>query len=101
MGELKKPGPPYPSNQRFGPMFLSEQILRDAGWCFRSSCPAEQTSGKAVAGGFEPPSGDSTDDKRLQAGGLPHIINLFLYPRPGDSRMRRPVPPHYNLLFTT
>lgn len=48
-------------------------------------------------GGFEPPSGDSIDDKRLQAGGLPHIINLFLYPRPRDRRIRVPVPPHYSL----
>ena len=47
--------------------------------------------------GFEPSSGDSIDDKRLQAGGLPHIINLFLYPRPRDRRIRVPVPPHYSL----
>jgi len=51
----------------------------------------------AVVGGFEPPSGDSIDDKRLQAGGLPRIINLFLYPHPRDRRIRLPIPPHYNL----
>ena len=32
------------------------------------------------------PRGDSTDNTFLQDGGLPHIINLFLYPHPRDRR---------------